>query len=477
MSSLEQIISMKVDLSGLRGNSFFLLSPDNAWRQLAYFVAFHPYMAKFMYFLICMNAVSMAIVTPIDDQSSTLVRIVHLQDWIVVGFFFLEMMLKMCAIGAFLGKDSYWNISRWYRLDFTVVCGSILGIALETRGVSAFRAFRAFRIFRAIKYFSGFRDIMDSLKSGLSLVADNSAFMGFFFLVFGVMSVEFFKNSLSRWCVMEDDYALGLYTDPVQRRACKSTPGIVERGNCPANMVCIKFGNNRYKNGKANFDDVFHSVVVIWQISTLSGWTEHAYHLQEAESSLLPAIYCAVLIFILNFIVVNLFVAVVGAVFSRVRECDSLEHPSMFLLSYDGQQSFEDNRRSRLNQTINWGLVSEDINDQCTSWGKNSLLLHSVDRKKEQKTSPWELLRHQLVPIFYSRKLLIFVSCLTLSNVLLKATYTADSSDSYKQMLFVVDVSFTGLFAVEILLRFLITGMCVSQPESHRVFLECCFLG
>ena len=464
MSSLERIISMKVDLSGLRGNSFFLLSPNNAWRQLAFFVAFHPYMLKLMYLLITMNAISMAIVSPIDDQSSTLVKIVQLQDWVVVGFFALEMLLKMCAIGAFIGKYSYWNISRWYRLDFTVVCGSILGIALETRGVSAFRAFRAFRIFRAIKYFSGFRDIMDSLKSGLSLVADNSAFMGFFFLVFGVMSVEFFKNSLSRWCVMEADYALGVYEDPIKIRACKSqslASGKVERGNCPEHMVCIKFGNDRYKNGKANFDDVFHSIVLIWQISTLSGWTEHAYHLQEAESSLLPAVYCAVLIFILNFIVVNLFVAVVGAVFSRVRESDCLEHPSMFLLSYDGQQAFEETRRSRLNQTINWGLVGEDLNDQCTSWGKNSLLLHSIDKKKEQKTSPWELLRHQLVPIFYSRKLLIVVSCLTLANVLLKATYTSESSDSHIQLLFIVDLSFTSLFAVEMMLRFLITGMSI----------------
>ena len=462
MSSLQKILAEKLDTEKLRGNSFFVLSPDNSWRQLAYYLSYHQYTVSVMYVLIVVNAATMAIITPLDDPDSWGTRVVKIADLVVLSIFTVEMIVKMAALGAFFGSYSYWQSSGWYRLDFLVIVGSIIGVIVGERGFAAFRAFRAFRIFRAVKYFKGFRDVMASLKSGLSLVADNSAFMGFFFLVFGVFSVDIFQESLSRWCVTEEAFARGFIEEPMVPRACgyedKSLSELkIVQGNCPDGFLCMRFSSQKYKNGKANFDDIFHACIVIWQISTLSTWTQHIYHLQESEGETLPALYGFVLIFFLNFIVINLFVAVVGEVFGRVRDTDLTEHPSLYCLQYDQVQAWEVTKQRRLMQTVHWGLVRDDVRQLCEVWGEDDddKLLTS---RSEVKTSDFEVLRHKMVPFMHSRKFLLIVVGISVTNVALKAMNRADTTPVQAEFQETIDYLFTVLLFLELGLRFVITA-------------------
>ncbi|KAJ9457003.1 Voltage-dependent calcium channel type A subunit alpha-1 [Diplonema papillatum] len=470
MSSLDKLISERIDTSGLVGNSFFIFRPDNPWRLLASYVIYHEYTIKFMYALIVTNAVSMAMVTPVDDPSSLRVQIVDIGDMVVLVLFTIEVFMKMVALGAFFGPTAFWN-NGWYRLDLAIVTGSVLGLLVEVQGFSAFRAFRAFRIFRAIKYFEGFRSVMASMSKGLGLVADNSAFLAFFFLVFGVLSVELFQNSLSRWCIMENSFAHGILEIPIKAQACKLDATSVDsltvsRGSCPENMLCFVASNQWYYHGKAHLDDIFHAVVVIWQISTLSGWTEHVYHLQEAEGSMMPVAYCVVLIFVLNYIVVNLFVAVVGAVFSRVRDADSVDHPSLFYLQVDPNTVWLETKQRRLVQTIKWGLMATDVSQECAAWGQSSSSLPTAEMK-EKTVSSWERLRLQLIPLVRSRALLLVVVALNIANVAVKATDSATASDAHRFRLYIADICFTVLFAAEWFVRFVTTG-----KSNLRVFFS-----
>ena len=466
MASLQKILAEKFDTEKLKGNSFFILSPQNSWRQLAYYLSHHPYTVRFIYVLIVVNAASMAFITPLDDPDSTQVQIVDISDRVVLGIFTIEMCVRMCALGVCIGDYTYWKSSGWNRLDCLVVLGSIVGQFAGERGFTAFRAFRAFRIFRAVRYFKSFKDVMSSLKSALSLVADNSAFMGFFFLVFGVLSVDLFQDSLSRWCVSEEAYANGVIEEPVARRACKSPKDLdsdrgIVHGNCPNGFLCMKFSKSAYYHGKANFDDIFHAIIVIWQISTLSNWTEHVYHLQESEGAVLPALYCFVLIFFMNFIVINLFVAVVGEVFGRSRDTDVQEHPSIYCLNYDQGEVWEETKRRRLTQTIHWGLVRDDVRERTEVWGDTGTT-DRIDLRREIQTSDWEVLRHKLLPVLHSRAFLLVVVAISMTNVALKAgnseRLSSDDQDSAESFQRSIDLLFTILLAVELSMRYFVTA-------------------
>eukprot|EP00756_Hemistasia_phaeocysticola_P059260 Hpha_TRINITY_DN35_c0_g1::TRINITY_DN35_c0_g1_i1::g.109993::m.109993/K04857/CACNA1S; voltage-dependent calcium channel L type alpha-1S len=469
MSSLEQILNAQVDLAVLEGKSFLIFEANNVWRQVAFFLCVHPYFNAFIYFLIILNAVTMLVVTPLDDPDSTKAEIVSVFDKVVLGAFVVEMFIRMLALGAFLGKNCYWR-NAWYRMDFIVIVGSALGMVFERRGFSAFRAFRAFRIIRAVKAFKGIRDIMDSLRKGLSLVIDNAVFMLFFFLVFGVTAVQFYSNTMSRQCVMEDAYAAGLVQFPVLTRACNYDPDIkqdIENGDttlyqasCPERMVCVHVGNKAYSYGFAHFDDVVHAMLVNMQISTLSSWTGHAYVMQDSEGFGGVVAYCVALIFILNFVCVNLFVAVIGMVYSSARKDadeETVKHPSLFELRYDSETARAQSRQLKLDATVRWGIVAERISMSCRAWGMlpNS---KSHERKQEPHLSRWMAVRKELHPIVDSRAAHGLIALLITINVIVQATDSADASEGHRQLLKTTEYVFTAIFLLEWVVRFVVVG-------------------
>eukprot|EP01063_Lacrimia_lanifica_P024399 TRINITY_DN32319_c0_g1_i1.p1 TRINITY_DN32319_c0_g1~~TRINITY_DN32319_c0_g1_i1.p1 ORF type:complete len:1775 (+),score=628.16 TRINITY_DN32319_c0_g1_i1:139-5463(+) len=460
-TSLQKYVEENVDASVLQGSAFFVFSSDNTWRQLAYLVTNNDYFVTAIYVLIVFNALTMALVTPLDDPDAWQTKAVEYADLAVLTIFTIEMLLKMLAQGAFFGSKSYWQHSGWNKLDLVVIVGSFIGVFIGQRGFSAFRAFRAFRIFRAMRFFTQLNNVLTSLRSSLQLVVDNSYFMGFFFILFGVLSVDLFQSSLRRWCVVEELYAQGLAAEPLRRQACKleeDDPGVV-RANCPVGMICVRFDNDRYNHGYSHMDDIFHAFLVIWQISTLSSWTEHLYYLQQSEGELAPLLYCALMIFVLNFIVINLFVAVVGEVFGRVpddREDD--EHHSLFYVATDVKAVNAETRRKRVTQTIAWALVRQDIAQECVSWGQQETA-EAHERREEDTSGGWELTRMRLIVMVRSRVFILLSGAVSVANSAIMANHGgANQTETDRRMLLLFDRLFFALLAAEVLLRFLTTG-------------------
>eukprot|EP01062_Namystynia_karyoxenos_P056264 TRINITY_DN47234_c0_g1_i1.p1 TRINITY_DN47234_c0_g1~~TRINITY_DN47234_c0_g1_i1.p1 ORF type:complete len:1692 (+),score=600.34 TRINITY_DN47234_c0_g1_i1:206-5281(+) len=467
--SLEKLINTRCDLRELEGKSFLIFGVDNVWRHLAFFVSVHPYFNAMIYIMIILNAVTMIIVTPLDDPDSEKVRIITIFDRVTLAIFVFEMFLRMVALGAFIGEKCYWQ-NNWYRLDFLVILGSLAGILVEQRGFTAFRAFRAIRMIRAIKFFSGIRDIMMSLRKGVGLVIDNAVFMLFFFLVFGVMSVEFFQNSMSRACVMEEDLANGVVRMPIKLRGCGYSADLKQdakdgdttwhQGNCPDGMVCLTLGNSITNFGYTHFDDVGHAMSTTLQVSTLSSWTALAYQLQDADSWGGTVLYCFLLIFLLNFVCVNLFVAVVGMVYSTARgeaQEGVVKHPSLYELEYDAEEVKTQCQQKQIDAAVRWGVASEKIAVSCEAWGLREGA-SVVSRKQEPHMSSWAVLRKELHPIVDSRAALVVVAVLITTNVCIQATETAQSSERHKRVLVLCEYVFTSVFLAEWVIRFAVLG-------------------
>eukprot|EP00899_Mesostigma_viride_P024665 jgi/Mesvir1/5383/Mv15459-RA.1 len=244
--------------------------------------------------------------------------------------FTLEMMMRMFALGLLKGDKAYWR-DPWNRLDFVIVVGSwaalpaLLGVAGgNSLRLSSLRALRALRPLRAFKFFSGVRAILASLQQSIPLLADVAGLVLFFFIIFGVLGLEMFMGALARRCVMPDGETL-----LVPETLCGYGKGSYK---CPPPSVCQRWGNPDF--GYVSFDNFGAASLLHTKVISLDAWSELMYALMDAAH---PAagLHFVLLVIFVTFIMVNLFVAVINAVFERVHN----EHQELLIKSIKGDGS------------------------------------------------------------------------------------------------------------------------------------------
>uniref|UniRef100_A0A7S3D7J9 Ion transport domain-containing protein n=1 Tax=Palpitomonas bilix TaxID=652834 RepID=A0A7S3D7J9_9EUKA len=295
-----------------------------------------------------------------EEWASTLSNVVQVFDYIITCVFVIEIVILMLVQGVIMGKDSYFR-DNWNRLDFLVVLLSVIdsvwGFVLiaspddsskpPTKMFAAFRAFRSLRPLRSFRFFEGTRAILESLRKSLGLLLNVLLFMLFFLILFGITGVELFGNSLNRRCVFEDQndtmIAPPIYCKTDEkcsrhfcfngmpdrygvigpRYNCSVDPDIIQQTmDLPLQDAPKVFCDQNYGNPHAlwNFDNFATAAYTIFQTSTLDGWAP-TIMLPLMDSELSAGIaYFFLLVFFLNYLVQNLFIAVVATTFARVRE-------------------------------------------------------------------------------------------------------------------------------------------------------------
>lgn len=78
--------------------------------------------------LIGISTIMLALENPHDNPESRKILILGYIDLVMTGIFFLEMVIKIIALGfAMNGENSYLK-NGWNRLDFLIVMASIFSI-------------------------------------------------------------------------------------------------------------------------------------------------------------------------------------------------------------------------------------------------------------------------------------------------------------------------------------------------------------
>ncbi|KXX81687.1 Calcium-channel protein cch1 [Madurella mycetomatis] len=253
------------------------------------------------------------------------------------------------------------------RLDFIAVLSFWISFVLSITGLESehaiyvFRMLSCLRIIRLLALTKGNLIILRSLKKSAPLLVRVSFLMGFFWLVFAIIGVQSFKSSLSRQCTWLDpqdptnfdatytpsmsfcgghiNATTGNWDPWVSSPTKNLSPEFLVPGApsakgfiCPRGSICLQ-QDNPY-NGTVNFDDIGHSLELVFVIMSANTFTDLMYY--TVSSDFLPAaLFFGAGIIIMMLWMTNLLIAVITSSFQVIREeskasAFTADEPSVF---------------------------------------------------------------------------------------------------------------------------------------------------
>ncbi|KAI9318189.1 Ion transport protein-domain-containing protein [Dichotomocladium elegans] len=143
--------------------------------------------------------------------------------------------------------------------------------------------------------------------------------------------VQSFKGSYMRRCVWQDPYdpsniqILQQYCGSYIQNGVKR-PYLFQDGTsapwprgfvCQEGLICREVGNP--SGGTINFDNIFNSMLLVIITAGSQTWTEPMYDMMDAEYGV-ACLYFIAIVIVMNFWLINLFVAVINETFAKIRQ-------------------------------------------------------------------------------------------------------------------------------------------------------------
>ena len=222
--------------------------------------------------------------------------------------FVIEAVLKIVALGfIFNGKHSYMR-NGWNILDFCIVVISVVSLG-GTGGLSAFKALRTLRVLRPLRLISraeNLKTAIDALIASLPQVANTLLITVFFFLLFGIICVNYFKGSFF-YCV----------TDHL--------PSELASLEIDTQQDCIDIGG-AWMNQDSNFDNSANAILSLFVLTSTEGWAQIMFAGIDSvaigknpvyENNMSMAILFMIILFLGSLFILNILVGVVCGVFEN----------------------------------------------------------------------------------------------------------------------------------------------------------------
>ncbi|KAF9313622.1 calcium channel protein [Podila horticola] len=204
------------------------------------------------------------------------------------------------------------------RIDFIAVICYWIDFSLMVAGVENiyfFKTIAAMRTLRLLNITAGSSTILRSLKKSAPFI----------------VGVQAFKGSFSRRCVLAsnhtesvDQFCGGHYNTSAARglspylNADNSSSPTSPKGHiCSAGFVCKDTGASF--EDALSFDAIYSSMVPVYVLMTGQTWTDMMYRTMDAEYGW-SSIYFVLVILVMNFWILNLFIAVINEMFAKIRD-------------------------------------------------------------------------------------------------------------------------------------------------------------
>eukprot|EP00347_Sterkiella_histriomuscorum_P004762 403359206 len=249
-----------------------------------------------------------SIILAMDDPTDT--SIVTWRDQLDTFFsvlYFFEFFLKIFGQGFIFNKGAYLR-DYWNILDFMVVIQMVLQILIETGlKLQVLRAFRVLRPLRTITSIEGLKLLVSALISALPLLRDTIIILLFFFFIFAIGALQVLSGDLTNRC-------FNLETGRIHKLdlICGATT------SCPPGYICgMKLLNPNM--GVSNFDNIFYSLLTIFQGVTLEGWSYIMLYVMKSTHYLVFLIFIPI-VFVGAFFLLNLTLAVINYKFTEAHK-------------------------------------------------------------------------------------------------------------------------------------------------------------
>lgn len=306
------------------------------------------------------------------------------------------------------------------RLDFVAVCSYWISLILGIAGIEAashfylFKMLSCLRILRLLAVTQGTSIILRSLKKSAPLLVRVAFLIAFFWLVFAIIGVQSFKSSLSRQCIWLDpqdpldmdkswtneDAFCGGYRDnstgevlPWVKMVSPGTSDPFRPGSdtgkgyiCPRGSICLE--QQSPYDGTINFDDVPHSLELVFVIMSANTFSDLMYQTMGSDYSA-SALFFGAGIMIMTLWLVNLLIAVITSSFQVIREESkasaftggpnraSVSNPEELLRRQSGLKRLYDKTRLVWVAIIVFGLFCQALRSTTMSQYRETFITHA----------------------------------------------------------------------------------------------------
>nr|KAG5712091.1 hypothetical protein BaRGS_020817 [Batillaria attramentaria] len=209
----------------------------------------------------------------------------YISEFVFLGLFICEMLIKMYGLGIRLYFQSSFNI-----FDCFVIVGSIVEVIWATFkegqsfGISVLRALRLLRIFKVTRYWSNLRNLVISLLSSMRSILSLLFLLFLFILIFALLGMQLFGGEMN-----------------------------FEEGR-PA----------------SHFDNFFIALLTVFQILTGEDWNEVMYYGIQAYggisgNGMFFCSYFIILVLFGNYTLLNVFLAIAVDNLANAQELTAAE--------------------------------------------------------------------------------------------------------------------------------------------------------
>lgn len=254
--------------------------------------------------IILFNTVVLAMDDPVDTSGTGLSDRL---DSLFLALYSAELTLKVLGFGKRFFKD-FWNI-----FDSVIVLFSWGDFFLKEFDykLTALRSLRVLRPLKTISTIKKLKILILTIFASIPFLLEILLILGFVYLMFAIGGLHIFQGVLKKRC-----FSLETGSAHPGNVICDSDD------ICPGGFVCGKmFSNPNW--GVTNFDNIGSSLLMVFQVTTLEGWFPIMESLVSAFSGFIDSIilvYFIMLIFIGNFFILNLTLAVIIVKFNESHE-------------------------------------------------------------------------------------------------------------------------------------------------------------
>uniref|UniRef100_A0A8D2CJB8 Voltage-dependent L-type calcium channel subunit alpha n=1 Tax=Sus scrofa TaxID=9823 RepID=A0A8D2CJB8_PIG len=392
-------------------SAFFIFSPNNRFRLQCHRIVNDSIFTNLILFFILLSSISLAAEDPVQHTSFRN-HILGNADYVFTSIFTLEIILKMTAYGAFLHKGSfcrnYFNI-----LDLLVVAVSLISFGIQSSAINVVKILRVLRVLRplrAINRAKGLKHVVQCVFVAIRTIGNIVIVTTLLQFMFACIGVQLFKGKL--------------YT-------CSDSSKQTE-AECKGNYITYKDGEvdhpiiqpRSWENSKFDFDNVLAAMMALFTVSTFEGWPELLYRSIDSHTEDKGPIYnyrveisvfFIIYIIIIAFFMMNIFVGFVIVTFQE-----------------QGEQEYKNCELDK-NQR------------QCVEYALKARPLRRYIPKNQHQYKVWYVVNSTYF------EYLMFV--LILLNTICLAMQHYGQSCLFKVAMNVLNMLFTGLFTVEMILK------------------------
>ncbi|CAG7722563.1 unnamed protein product [Allacma fusca] len=448
--------------------SLYIFGPLNPIRKLSCWLTTNMMFDILIIVVIMANCFTLGMETNYEDgatgnmiENINKEKIIDIFEHVFLGFYTLEMILKIIAKGFFINNFSYLR-NLWNILDFVVVSAGYIEIlitfAVEKYDLDFLNTLRVLRAIKTISIIPGLKIMINALLKSVTQLVEVMILTVFCLMIFSLLALQLFMGKLSQKCVLvkngpkhlkmvleeqsrdlseleggpinlNDPNANFLWYKWINRREnwlkrkddypieeyvpCANRSSMSGGRDCPEGYMCLPDIGETFDDGWTNFDNFFGSMLTTFQLLTTDFW-ERPYDLIVSSTNPLSVIFCVIVIFLGFFYLLNLLLAVVAQSYEKeYQESTTIvltKHQKLSLNRKASTFSIDDPRNLNVNPMLQYQrrtpsereMIARTLRESYTPRGSESEFDENGERRPNLHSAIMTLLGRRVTTVAHN---------------------------------------------------------------------------